>query len=363
MLSGLRRVGARAFAGARAIATEAPVAAAGGATENVASSTPRLFALERKDPFVYARLSYLDPETRPANKTEALRYVPLSSHVFNTTPHQHAMHLASVYYQDAMRNGTASTKTRSEVNFSGRKLRPQKGSGRARLSDAGSPMLRGGGVAHGPRPRDFATELPRKVRELALRSVLSARWREGSLHVVPSLSWQPPPTSTGRLSRLLRSKEWDRALFLTAPRAPMPDSEINDARPSASEPQYEYEQFVEHAKYVRNFENAARNLPMVELIQLHKLTPHERPRLEHAKRPGELHAYQVLRHPLVIMDLGALEWLEEKLGGAMTHELNETMEAESEEDVLLADDSIPTASAAEAQAEPAAAAAAATSTA
>lgn len=240
------------------------------------------------------------------------------------------MHLAAVYYLDALRSGTASTKTRSEVNFSGHKLRPQKGTGRARLSDAGSPMLRKGGVAHGPRPRDFKTELPRKVRELALRSVLSARWREGNLFVVPSLSWQPPPTTTGRLARLLDSKNWERALFLTAPRAPLPDAEANDLRPSASEPQYDFEQFVEHENYVRNFEIASRNLPMVELLQLHLLPPHERPRPDHAKRPGELHAYQVLRHPTVIMDLGALEWLEEKLGGAITHELHNVMEEGSE---------------------------------
>ena len=269
-------------------------------------------------------MSYLNPLTRPEG-ADAQVCVPLSSHVFNITPHQHAMHMAVVYYLDAMRSGTASTKTRSEVGFSGRKLRPQKGTGHARLSDAGNPMLRKGGVAHGPRPRDFATDLPRKVRELALRSALSSRLREGCLHVVPSLDWVPPPTSTNRLARLLGSKQWRNALFLTAPRraelAAMNERTLG--RPSAAEVVYSEAQLRGHARYVRNFDLASRNLPHVEVLHLHELPPHPRPRPEHAKRPGELHAYQVLRYPRVVMDLGALEWLEEKLGGSAMHEMYE----------------------------------------
>jgi large subunit ribosomal protein L4 len=82
------------------------------------------------------------------------------------------------------RLGTASTKDRHEVRGSARKIRPQKGSGRARLGDKKSPMLRGGGVAFGPRPRDFATELPKKVYDLAWRTALSYRFRKGELIIV-----------------------------------------------------------------------------------------------------------------------------------------------------------------------------------
>lgn len=82
------------------------------------------------------------------------------------------------------RLGTASTKTRYEVHGSRRKIRPQKGSGRARLGDKKSPMLRGGGVAFGPKPRDFSTELQKKVYDLAWRTALSYRYRKGELIIV-----------------------------------------------------------------------------------------------------------------------------------------------------------------------------------
>ena len=134
-------------------------------------------------------------------------------------------------------------------------------------------MLRKGGVAHGPRPRDFATDLPRKVRELALRSALSARLREGNLFVVPSLAWRPPPTTTGALARLLGTKQWRDTLFLSAPRRPVapPASRRTEGRPSAGEPRYDAVQLRRHARYVRNFEIATRNLQDVELLELHKL--------------------------------------------------------------------------------------------
>jgi large subunit ribosomal protein L4 len=93
------------------------------------------------------------------------------------------LHLAVVYEGDKTRQGTASSKTRWEVHKSGRKLRPQKGSGRARLGDAGSPMLRGGGKVFGPKPRDFSTRLNRKMYDMAWRIALSYRYRRGELIV------------------------------------------------------------------------------------------------------------------------------------------------------------------------------------
>lgn len=284
--------------------------------------TSELYALERSSPLVHTRLTYLSPETRPQGK-RAIAYVPMSSHVFNTAPHQHAMHMAVVYYLDALRSGTASTKSRSDVAYSGKKLRPQKGTGRARLSDAGNPMLRGGGVAHGPKPRDFKTDLPRKVRELALRSALSARFREGRLHVVPSLDWYAPPMSTNKLARLLSAKQWTNTLFLTAPRDPVSPvaNERGSMRPSSVNLMYTDQQLTRHAQYIRHFALAQRNLPDVDLVRLHELPPHPRPRLEHAKQPGELHAYQVLEFQRIVLDMGALEWLEEKLGGSLVHQV------------------------------------------
>ena len=92
-------------------------------------------------------------------------------------------------------------------------------------------------------------------------------------------------------------------------------------RPSSVDLLYTDDQIMRHAKYIRNFDLASRNLPDVQLMRLHELPPHPRPRLEHEKQPGELHAYQVLQYKRVIMDLGALEWLEAKLGGSLVHQV------------------------------------------
>lgn len=93
------------------------------------------------------------------------------------------LHLAVVYEGDKTRQGTASSKTRYMVHGSGRKLSPQKGSGRARRGDKKSPLLRGGGKSFGPHPRDFSTSLNRKVYDLAWRTALSYRYRRGELIV------------------------------------------------------------------------------------------------------------------------------------------------------------------------------------
>lgn len=91
------------------------------------------------------------------------------------------LHRAVIFEGDATRSGTANTLYRTEVHGSGRKIRPQKGTGRARLGDKKSPMLRGGGVAFGPKPRDFSTDLPQRIYDLAWRIALSHRYRLGQL--------------------------------------------------------------------------------------------------------------------------------------------------------------------------------------
>ncbi|KAK4645836.1 54S ribosomal protein yml6, mitochondrial [Podospora bellae-mahoneyi] len=93
------------------------------------------------------------------------------------------LHLAVVYEGDNTRQGTAQAKTRWEVAGSHRKVRPQKGSGRARVGNKQSPLQRGGGKSHGPRNRDFGTKLNRKVYDLAWRTALSYRYRRGELIV------------------------------------------------------------------------------------------------------------------------------------------------------------------------------------
>lgn len=279
-----------------------------------------LIAVPNKPDLVHVKLSTL----RPPSPSKS--YVPLSTHVFDAPARRDVIHSAVVYYLDAQRSGTASTKGRSDVRGSMRKLRPQKGSGQARLGTMSNPILRGGAVAHGPRPRDHSTKLPRRVRELALRSALSSKWRQGDLCVVERFDWMAPPSSTGPLARLLGSKGWSDALFLTAPRDPQPSirSLIKDDRPSSADPVYDEQQRLDHQQAIRNFVLASNNLPRVELIELDSLTEEYRDNIaktsEEKKKPGELHAYEVLRRQKVICDLGAVEWLEEKLGGAIFHE-------------------------------------------
>ncbi|KAG4283127.1 hypothetical protein FPRO06_09800 [Fusarium proliferatum] len=93
------------------------------------------------------------------------------------------LHLAVVYEGDNTRQGTASSKTRYDVHGSHRKMRPQKGTGRARMGTKQSPVNRGGGKTFGPHPRDFGTSLTRKVYDKAWRTALSYRYRQGDLIV------------------------------------------------------------------------------------------------------------------------------------------------------------------------------------
>ncbi|KAJ4351238.1 54S ribosomal protein yml6, mitochondrial [Didymosphaeria variabile] len=115
---------------------------------------------------------------------EPLRLQSYPANYLNLPTRRDILHRAVVYEGDMTRLGTAHKKTRHEVRGSARKIRPQKGSGRARLGDKNSPMLRGGGLSHGPRHRDFSTELPKKVYDLAWRTALSYRWRKGELIIV-----------------------------------------------------------------------------------------------------------------------------------------------------------------------------------
>ncbi|EPY53934.1 ribosomal protein subunit Yml6 [Schizosaccharomyces cryophilus OY26] len=97
------------------------------------------------------------------------------------------LHRAVVYEADADRQGTASTKRRSEINCSGKKMYRQKGTGYARVGDASSPIRRGGAVAHGPKPRDFSTRLQSQVYSMAMRVALSYRFARNELMVLENM--------------------------------------------------------------------------------------------------------------------------------------------------------------------------------
>jgi large subunit ribosomal protein L4 len=118
----------------------------------------------------------------------------LDPHLFEVTPNVAVMHQVVVAQLAAARSGTHSTLTRAEVRGGGRKPWRQKGSGRARQGSSRAPHWAGGGVAFGPKPRDYRQRTPKKMVQLALRSALSDRASEGKVVVVDSWNLTEPKT-------------------------------------------------------------------------------------------------------------------------------------------------------------------------
>jgi large subunit ribosomal protein L4 len=115
---------------------------------------------------------------------EAVGQLELKDEIFDAPYNEALIYDAVKNYLTNQRQGTVKTKTRGNVSGSGKKLWKQKGTGRARISSLRSPLWKGGGNVHGPLPRDWTTELPRKMKRGALKSALSERLREGNLVVV-----------------------------------------------------------------------------------------------------------------------------------------------------------------------------------
>lgn len=121
--------------------------------------------------------------------------VDLNPDIFGIEPNRDVMHQVVTAQLAARRRGTHSTKTRAEVRGGGRKPWRQKGLGRARHGSIRSPQWVGGGVAHGPKPRDYSQRTPKKMKRLALRSALSDRAANGHIKVVESFDvWDEPKT-------------------------------------------------------------------------------------------------------------------------------------------------------------------------
>ena len=117
-------------------------------------------------------------------KNKEVGEVSLSDAVFGVELNESLIHAAVRNFQANGRQGTSATKTRGNVSGSGRKLWKQKGTGRARIASLRSPLWKGGGNVHGPQPRDWSYQMPRKMRRGALRSALSERLREGNIIVI-----------------------------------------------------------------------------------------------------------------------------------------------------------------------------------
>lgn len=120
--------------------------------------------------------------------------VKLPKHVFGVEPHQHSVYLAVKAQLANMRQGTASSKNRTEARGGGRKPWRQKGRGAARAGSTRSPLWVGGGRVFGPRPRDFSMKLPKKVKTLARKSAYSDKVKAGKVTVIEDFKLNAPKT-------------------------------------------------------------------------------------------------------------------------------------------------------------------------
>ena len=167
---------------------------------------------------------------------EKLGEITLDKNVFGVEPNIHVMHLALRRQLNNARQGSACTKTRSEVAGGGRKPWKQKGTGRARAGSLRSPLFAGGGVIFGPKPRDFSFSMPQKARKLALKSALSSK--ESQLVIVKDFSTIAEP-KTKLMASALKSLNLNGKVLIVA-----------DLKAAENQ----------------NLELAARNIPSVKLL-------------------------------------------------------------------------------------------------
>jgi large subunit ribosomal protein L4 len=198
-------------------------------------------------------------------KNEVVGQIELDDRVFGAPLNRALIYDAVKAYRMNQRLGTVSTKTRGEVSGSGRKLWRQKGTGRARVASIRTPLWKGGGAAHGPKPRPWETRLPKKMRRGALCSALSERVREGRVTVVDAFEFEDHKTKAfvGALATL----------------------------------GHERKTLVVEAAGNRNLELSSRNVPSVTLA-----------------RGNEVNIYDVLSHDRLIFTRAAIEALAERLG-------------------------------------------------
>ena len=128
--------------------------------------------------------------------------VELPPEIFDVEPNIPLMHQVVVAQLAAARQGTHATKTRGAVRGGGRKPYRQKGTGRARQGSIRAPQFTGGGVVHGPQPRDYTQRTPKKMKAAALRSALSDRARNGRVHVITEFLVADKPSTKQALAGL-----------------------------------------------------------------------------------------------------------------------------------------------------------------
>ena len=141
----------------------------------------------------------------------------LPAEIFDVATNVPLIHQVVVAQLAAARQGTASTKTRAEVRGGGKKPYRQKGTGRARQGSIRAPQYAGGGIVHGPQPRDYSQRTPKKMKAAALRGALSDRARLGRVHVVSELVSGETPSTASALAAL-RNVVADRRVLVVVQR-------------------------------------------------------------------------------------------------------------------------------------------------
>ena len=141
--------------------------------------------------------------------------IELSDAVFGITPNEKAVHIAVVNFLANQRQGTQSTKTRSEVSGGGKKPWRQKGTGRARQGSIRSPQWTHGGIALGPKPRDYSYRLNKKVKRLAMVSALSAKAQAGEMVVIDKIEAAEYKTKT--VAAMLKAVDATKKALIVTP--------------------------------------------------------------------------------------------------------------------------------------------------
>ncbi len=197
---------------------------------------------------------------------EQVDEIEVQASLFGAPLKQGALYQTAVSQAARRRQGTASSKDRSEVRGGGDKPWPQKGTGRARHGSVNSPIWVGGGVTFGPKPRDYHKTVPKKMRRAALKSALIDKYNEGKLVVVDDFAIDAPKTK--QMVAMLNLLKVDGGALVV------------NARPDD------------------NVIKAARNLPKVKTILAR-----------------QLNVLDILNHDYLVMSKDALEQVEEVFGG------------------------------------------------
>lgn len=156
--------------------------------------------------------------------------IELQASIFNAELKEFAVHQVVCSQLAARRRGTAKVKDRAEVSGGGKKPWRQKGTGHARAGSIRSPIWKGGGVVFGPQPRDYSFAVPKKMRKVALRSVLTSKVQDGTFRVVDRFAFDQPNTKQmaavlqkligGKASVVIALGDWTEAVWLSGRNIP-----------------------------------------------------------------------------------------------------------------------------------------------